>query len=270
MKNLMVLNQENKELRINSLELVDIINQFRKVESKTIDKPYKELLHKSFIAKIRNELETLKLLGLGGEQNILPSSYINSQNKEQPCYSLNRDGMLQMLNSESALVRFKTIEYINKLEDEINSKVKLPTTFKEALLMLVEAEEEKERLMLENKQKEQVILEYKPKVDYVDEILKSTDTLTISQIAKDYGMSGKELNSILAEYKVQYKQSGQWLLYSKYQSCGYTKSDTYKYTRQDGTIGTSLNTKWTQKGRLFINDLLKKIGIIAIIEREII
>lgn len=270
MKNLMVLNQENKEVRINSVELVDIINQFRKVESETINKPYKELLHKSFMTKIRNELETLKILGLSNEQNILLVEYKDKKGETRPCYSLNRDGMLQMLNSESALVRFKTIEYINKLEDELNSKVKLPTTFKEALLMLVEAEEEKEKLMLENKQKEQVILEYKPKVDYVDEILKSTDTLNITQIAKDYGMSGKELNGILAEHKVQYKQSGQWLLYSKYQACGYTKSDTYKYTRQDGTTGTKLNTKWTQKGRLFINDLLKKIGIVALIEKEVV
>ena len=219
--------------------------------------------------KIRKELNTLESLGLDNGGNISLVSYTDSKGENRPCYSLNRDGMLQMLNSESALVRFKTIEYINKLEDELNNKVKLPTTYKEALLMLVEAEEEKERLMLENKQKEQVIQEYKPKVDYVDEILRSTDTLNITQIAKDYGMSGKELNSILAEHKVQYKQSGQWLLYSKYQACGYTKSNTYEYKRQDGTVGTSLNTKWTQKGRLFINDLLKKKGIVALIEKEV-
>lgn len=69
--------------------------------------------------KIRKEIETLKSLGLKGEQNFLPSSYINSQNKNQPCYELNRDGMLEMLNSESAFVRYKTIEYINKLEEKL-------------------------------------------------------------------------------------------------------------------------------------------------------
>ena len=97
---------------IKSVDLVSIINEFRKVEDK------KELQHKSFMAKIRKEVETLKSLGLDGVQNILPSSYINSQNKEQPCFELNRDGMLQMLNSESTLVRYKTIEFINKLEEE--------------------------------------------------------------------------------------------------------------------------------------------------------
>ena len=108
----------NKEIRITSVELVEVINEFRKLESDTASKKYTELLHKDFMKKIRTELETLKTLGLGGERNISPSSYINSQNKEQPCYSLNRDGMLEMLNSESALVRYKTIEYINKLEEE--------------------------------------------------------------------------------------------------------------------------------------------------------
>ena len=70
------------------------------------------------MTKIRKEVETLKSLGLDGVQNILPSSYINTQGKEQPCFELNRDGMLQMLNSESTLVRYKTIEFINKLEEE--------------------------------------------------------------------------------------------------------------------------------------------------------
>lgn len=93
------------------------------MESEYKNSNYVELQHKSFIAKIKNELKALELLGLGGEQNILPGSYIDKQNKERPCYELNRDGMLQMLNSESTLVRYKTIEYINDLEKE-NRKLK--------------------------------------------------------------------------------------------------------------------------------------------------
>ena len=127
-----LLKLESKELRITSMELVDIINQFREEEfnllkEKGLNKKdkYTELQHKSFMEKIRKELEVLKTLGLGGEQNIFQSSYINSQNKEQPCFSLNRDGMLQMLNSESAIVRAKTINYINKLEQQLNGKANL-------------------------------------------------------------------------------------------------------------------------------------------------
>ena len=77
-------------------------------------------------------------------------------------------------------------------------------------------------------------------------------------------MSGKTLNKLLHEYDVQYKQSGTWLLYSKYQDKGYTKSETYI----DSTNTTRLNTKWTQKGRLFIYDLLKHHDILPDIKKE--
>ena len=147
MRELIITNQD-KETRISSVELVEIINQFRQVESETIGKEYKKLQHKNLMAKIKNEVEVLESLGLEGQLNFKPSSYTNLQNKEQPCYSLNRNGMLQMLNSESTLVRFKTIEYIENLENKLNNQKQLPTTFKEALLMLVEAEEEKRKTVV--------------------------------------------------------------------------------------------------------------------------
>ncbi|MDU4787537.1 MAG: phage antirepressor KilAC domain-containing protein [Clostridium sp.] len=96
----------------------------------------------------------------------------------------------------------------------------------------------------------------------------TTNALTVTQIAKDYGMSAQELNKILSDEKIQYCQRGQWLLYAKYQDKGYTKSNTVTYKHKNGSIGSKLNTKWTQKGRLFINDILKKNGIIAIMDRE--
>lgn len=118
MENKILSLTDNKELKISSVELVEVINQFRKLESQSMGKEYKELAHYDFYKKVTKETEALKSLGLGNG-NISESSYIDSQNKKQPCYSLNRDGMLQMLNSESALVRYKTIEYINKLEDRL-------------------------------------------------------------------------------------------------------------------------------------------------------
>ena len=98
---------------IKSTELVEIINSFRAIEGKT------ELLHKNFMRSIRTEVVTLKLLGIDTGYKFVLSSYINKQNKKQPCFELNGDGMLQMLNGESALVRFKTIEYIRNLEKEV-------------------------------------------------------------------------------------------------------------------------------------------------------
>lgn len=124
-----------------------------------------------------------------------------------------------------------------------------------------------EALKLENVQKTQIIGELKPKADYTDMILQNKDTITVTAIAKDYGMSAKTFNKILHELRIQYKQSDQWFLYEKYQKCGYTHSKTTQYIKSDGRSGTKLNTEWTQKGRLFLYNKLKENGIIPVIEQ---
>ena len=86
-----------------------------------------------------------------------------------------------------------------------------------------------ERLKLENLQQKQIIGELTPKADYTDKILQSKDTVTVSSISKDYGMGAISFNKVLHNLRIQYKQSGQWLLYDKYQKCGYTQSKTTKY-----------------------------------------
>ena len=169
-------------------------------------------------------------------------------------------------NEKGKQARKYFIQCEKKLK-EINQP-KLPTTYKEALLQLVAAEEEKERLQLESKQKDQIIGELKPKADYTDLILNSKSLVTTTQIAKDYGMSGRDFNKKLHELKVQYKQNEQWLLYSKYHDKGYTHSETITITRSNGIKDTKMNTKWTQKGRLFLYDLLKENGILPMIEME--
>lgn len=128
--------------------------------------------------------------------------------------------------------------------------------------------EENQKLQMVNQQQEQIIGELQPKANYVDVILDNKGLVTITQIAKDYGMSGSRMNKLLNDYGVQYKQSGQWLLYSKYHNMGYTHSKTIEITRSNGIRGVVMETKWTQKGRLFIYELLKNNGIMPIIERE--
>ena len=116
---------------------------------------------------------------------------------------------------------------------------------------------------------EQIIKELKPKADYTDRILKNSGLVTITQIAKDYGMSGQGMNALLNRLCVQYKTaSGQWLLYSKYQAKGYTHSKTIDILRTDGTTDIKMETKWTQKGRLFLYEKLKKHGYLPMIEKE--
>lgn len=117
-------------------------------------------------------------------------------------------------------------------------------------------------------QQDQQIKELKPKADYTDSILKSKSLVTITQIAKDYGMSGNRMNDILHDLGIQYKLARQWLLYAKYQSKGYTHSETVNITHTDGRQDVRMNTKWTQKGRLFLYEVLKKAGVFPLIERK--
>ena len=123
-----ITNEENfitERGTILSTNLVTIINEFRKVESEANEeKRFIELKHKSLMEKIRKEDETLKTLGLNGGQNFLPTSYKDIQGKTQPCYELNRDGMIIILNSESAIVRYYTMEYIKKLEEKLKQVTK--------------------------------------------------------------------------------------------------------------------------------------------------
>jgi anti-repressor protein len=125
-----------------------------------------------------------------------------------------------------------------------------------------------QKLLEEVNIKNQVIGELKPRADYTDKILRNPGLVTITQIAKDYGMSGQEMNRKLHELGIQFKQSGQWLLYSKYHRLGYTHSETVDITRSDGRPDINMNTKWTQKGRLFLYNRLKEESILPLIEQK--
>ena len=115
---------------------------------------------------------------------------------------------------------------------------------------------------------EQQVKEFQPKVSYYDKVLSNDALMTISLIAKDYGMSGAGMNKLLHELGVQYRQGGTWLLYAKYQRTGWTHSETKMVPRKDGTEKAVLNTKWTQKGRLGLYELLKANGYLPLIEME--
>lgn len=127
---------------------------------------------------------------------------------------------------------------------------------------------ELKKLRTENQMQAQQIAEFKPIKEYVDIILQSTDTVTITQIAADYGLSAKKLNKILNEEKIQHKVNDQWILYSNMMNKGYTKSETIDIERSDGRIETKMHTRWTQKGRLKIHEILTGLGFMANYDRE--
>ena len=113
----------------------------------------------------------------------------------------------------------------------------------------------------------QQISELKPKATYYDVILNCKDLVSATEIAKDYGKSAKWLNNLLHELGVQFKQGGIWLLYQNYAECGYTSTKTHNYLDDSGGNHAKVHTYWTQKGRIFIYDLLKGKGILPNVEK---
>jgi len=113
----------------------------------------------------------------------------------------------------------------------------------------------------------QQIAEMKPKASYYDVILNCKDAVAITTIAKDYGKSGQWLNEYLHKLGIQFKQGNIWLLYQKYAENGYTCTKTHSYPGNDGEIHSKVHTYWTQKGRLFIYELLKSNGYLPLIEQ---
>lgn len=133
-----------------------------------------------------------------------------------------------------------------------------------ALAKLKEEREKRKQLECQTRIQRQQIAEMQPKASYYDLILQNKNTVPITQIAKDYGMSGRKFNELLHELGVQYKFRKTWLLYQQYAECGYTQSRTYAIDDNRSVM----HTYWTQKGRLFLYDLLKNEGIYPLIEQE--
>jgi hypothetical protein len=218
-------------------------------------------------------LESLdKILENGDFRSLcISSTYrVEGQQREYKEYLLTKKGFTLYMFNIQGYNDFK-LAYINKFEEmekELNVR-QVPKTFIQALRAYADELEKNEQLRLEVGQQKQVISELQPKATYYDLILSSVDCSTVTQIAKDYGMSAKSLNQFLFDKKVQFKQSGTWLLYQNHADKGYTKSETVSITYRNGEKGSKLNTKWTQKGRLFLYELLKRDGILPLMEQEL-
>jgi len=140
-----------------------------------------------------------------------------------------------------------------------------PDLFISALQELKAERAKRKNLELENAQNKQIICELQPKASYYDLILQNKSVMPISQIAKDYGMSGRGFNAMLHDLGIQFKQGNTWLLYQHYANQGYTQSRTHAIDAERSVM----HTYWTQKGRLFLYDLLKnKKNLLPVIERS--
>ena len=249
MNNLVVREQKDK---ITSLELVEQINIFREQEGNR-----KELQHKTLLEIIRDEFEEEIR-----EQKILPSFYKretgNNTIREYPMFELTLNQAKQVLMRESKFVRKAVIHYIEELEHLLKTTL----TDKDKLLLglfsqdpSVVASSHKALVELEKKPLLEKIEEDKPKVEYHDKVLNTETCYTTTQIAKELEMSAIQLNVLLSNMGVQFKQSGQWMLTAKYQDKGYVKTRTYLFKGKDGKEQTKHNTCWTEKGRQFLLEL---------------
>lgn len=152
-------------------------------------------------------------------------------------------------------------EYFIQVEKDFNSPEKIMAR---ALLMA-----DKKIKLLES-QNENLLLELEEankSADYLDLILQTKDSLTITQIAQDYGISARKMNQLLKQERIQRIVNGQWVLYAKYLGKGYISSRTFDYMGKDGKIHSNVTTVWTQLGRRFLYDKLKAIGVLPTIEQ---
>lgn len=154
---------------------------------------------------------------------------------------------------------YMTKDALERAIAEPDFLIQLATTLKEEKAKRLEAEQQCEV-------QKQIIGEMEKKMSYLDLILSSTSTMTITQIAQDYGMSGQRMNKLLHGLRIQYKVGEQWILYAEYKDKCYVSSETIYFMTNEGVPCTTLNTKWTQKGRLFLYDILKKEGILPKME----
>jgi prophage antirepressor-like protein len=111
---------------------------------------------------------------------------------------------------------------------------------------------------------EQRVNELQPKATYYDLVIQNKTLLSVTKIAKDYGISARKLNSLLHEFGIQFKQGDMWFLYQNYADKGYTQSFTHVIDDEN----SRMSTKWTQKGRLFIYEIMKQNGWLPLIEQN--
>ena len=226
--------------------------------------------HDSILRDIRN------ILSQGVDaHNFVETSYTDKSNRQQKCYTLTKKGCLILASGYDVILREKIINRWEELETKERNQYQVPQSFAEALMLAAKQQEqiEEQQRQLEATSKEIVelngaIAEMEPKVTYVDMILASKETVTTTQIAQDYGQSAKAFNVLLRNFGVQHNVGGQWVLYAKHLPFGYVQSDTFPIVHKNGTNGTVMHTKWTQKGRLFLYEELKKHNVMPLIEQN--
>lgn len=238
--------------------------------------------HKSVMRSIRNmESAWVKVQGrkFALLQKQTPTS--NGGYKETPYYELTKEECLYIATKFNDEARAKLIKRWHDLETgKATPTFQVPQTFSEALMLAAQQQHEIERQRIELQAKDKRIgsLEFdagmnestirflEKRTEYQRKVLASSTTTLVTSIAQDYGMTARQFNEMLRRYKIQKKVRNQWVLMKPYVNKGYVHSKTTPYDLKDGRVGTSTKTEWTQKGRMFLYEFLKKRDILPLIE----
>ena len=192
-----------------------------------------------------------------GQEDKLGSGFTTSgQNREMTV--INESGLY-------ALILSSKLDSAKRFKHWVTSEV-LPAIRRQGGYMVVRPDESNEVILARALQimqatlarRDELIARLQPRADYADEVLDSISCFTVTQIGKELNMTGHDLNRILCEMRIQYVQSGQYLLYADYARQGYAKNRTFEYHSSNGDLKTRTYLVWTERGRDFIHRLLNK------------
>ena len=162
-----------------------------------------------------------------------------------------------------SLILSSKLESAKRFKHWVTSEV-LPSIRKQGGYMVVRPDESNEVILARALQimqatlqrRDEQIAKLQPRADYADDVLNSVSCFTTTQLAKELDMSAQELNRRLCELRIQYWQSGQYLLYADYARQGYAKNRTHSHKSLNGDLHTHTYLVWTERGRDFIHQLL--------------
>ena len=212
--------------------------------------------HKHLMRDIRQYINDMTLgPNLDPAQFFIESNYKDANGRFRPCYLLTKQGCEFVANKLTGKKgTLFTAQYVS-LFNEYQAERRKPDSY-----MIDDPVKRAERWIEERKAYVALV----PKGQYFDSQMRNPGTMTVTEIAKDYGMSAREFNQLLHKYGIQFKQGKHWVLYHKYDGKGYTQYEPFAYNDNKGVHN---NLKWTQRGRKFIYDTLKEHGILPVLEQ---